>query len=64
MTDEEIANLAADLHCGTKFIRDILVWAGGNEALVREASENCDSAERMKAFIIDRRVAKLESKLS
>lgn len=60
MTDEEVANLAADLHCGPALVRDLLKWAGGNEDLVREASRKCDNANQMKAYIIDKRVGRIE----
>ena len=60
---EDITNLACDIHCGVTFAKDLLTWAGGDANLVREASAECHSAESMKAYIIDKRVARIEDKM-
>ena len=60
MTDEELYALATELHCGIPLARDLMTWAGRNADLVREASSKCNSAESMKAYIIDKRVARIE----
>lgn len=54
----QVNNLAADIHCGTSLARDLLIMAGRDASIVRDASAACDTAESMKAFIIDRRFRK------
>lgn len=60
-TRKQVVNdLAADIHCGTSLASDLLTLAGNNAQLVRDASEHCNSAESMKAYIIDRRFKNIE----
>lgn len=61
--NERIAlDLAADIQCGVALARDLLRLAGGNAQIVRDASAECQGVESMKAYIIDRRVARIEDK--
>jgi hypothetical protein len=60
MDDERIAELAADLGCGSPLVTDLLRLAGGDVSLVREASRNCSRIESVKAYIIDKRIARVE----
>lgn len=55
---EKVNNLAADIHCGPSLARDLLILAGDDASIVRDASLACDKVESMKAFIIDRRFKK------
>lgn len=55
-----VDQLATDIHCGQPLAHDLLMLAGGDEQLVREASDACTKVESMKAFIIDRRFRKVE----
>ena len=59
-TKQEVNDLAADIHCGANLARDLLVLAGGNAQLVREASDACHGVDSLKAYIIDRRFKKVE----
>lgn len=59
---EKVNDLAADIHCGPSLARDLLILAGDDASIVRDASLACDKAESMKAFIIDRRFRKNQLK--
>lgn len=52
--------LANDINVGLSFANDMLILAGGDAGIVREASRMADGAENLKAIIIDTRVSKLE----
>lgn len=57
MRDEErIADLAADIQCGTRLAYDLLLLAGGDESLVREASSACQGIASVKAYIVSKRL--------
>lgn len=56
--DERVRRLAADIGCGISLARDLLVLAGWDEGIVRDASRACDKVESMKSHIIDRRFRK------
>ena len=57
---KKVNDLAADIQCGPSLARDLLILAGNNAQLVRDASMMCTSAESMKAYIIDRRFKQIE----
>lgn len=57
-----VLDLARDIRCGPSLARDLLVLAGGDAGLVREASDRCRGVESMKAFIIDQRFQKSEGR--
>ena len=59
----KIRILAEDIGCGGPLARDLLLLAGGDAGLVREASKECNGAESMKAFILDRRISYVENEL-
>lgn len=56
-----IRMLAEDIGCGGLLARDLLVLAGDDAQLVRDASAHCIGAESMKAYIIDHRFRKIEA---
>lgn len=58
--DEVVINLATAIQCGVPLARDLLRLAGGDAQLVCDASAACHGVESMKAYIIDRRIAKIE----
>lgn len=58
ITDKEIADLAADIQCGTRLARELLTLAGGDQHIVRKASESCQGIGAVKAYIIDHRFQK------
>ena len=58
--NQEVRDLAADIHCGSPLAYDLLMLAGGDASLVREASSASPGAESMKAYIIDRRFKRIE----
>lgn len=58
--ERRLRMLAEDLHCGVPLVRDLLVLAGDDASLVREASDRCAGIESVKAYIINRRFDKLE----
>lgn len=58
--ERRIRMLAEDMGCGGQLARDLLVLAGDNEELVREASSKCRGVESVKAYIIDTRFRRLE----
>ena len=60
MDDEKVRLLAEDLHISGALARDLLTLAGGNVSLVHDASEECTGIQSVKAYIIDKRVARLE----
>lgn len=60
--ENDVVLLAADIHCGTNLARDLLILAGGDAELVRRASDSCRGVESMKAYIIDHRISRLESR--
>ena len=62
MEDSRVLDLAADIRCGPGLARDLLTLAGDDIDLVREASVRCRGVESMKAYIIDRRFQKTESR--
>lgn len=62
MEDDKVLDLARDIRCGPSLARDLLALAGGDDHLVREASDRCRGVESMKAYIIDHRISKLENK--
>lgn len=53
--------LAEDIGCGILLAKDLLMLAGDDELLVREASTKCRGAESMKVYIIDHRFRKIEA---
>lgn len=58
----DIRQLAEEMRCGVAFAHDLVILAGGDLDLVREASRTCDGANQMKAYIIDRRFRKIEER--
>lgn len=58
--DERVIDLAADIRCGVPLARDLLTLAGGDADIVRDASDLCHGVDSMKAYIIDRRIARVE----
>ena len=58
----DIRQLAEEMGCGVTFAHDLVILAGGDLDLVREASRTCDGANQMKAYIIDRRFRKIEER--
>lgn len=60
VTENVVRDLAADIRCGTALARDLLTLAGGDVQLVRDASERCQGVESVKAYIIDRRIGRVE----
>lgn len=60
MDKEDVRDLAEDIGCGFALARDLLRLAGGDAQIVRDASIRCSRVESMKAYIIDRRIAKIE----
>lgn len=56
----KVNDLAADIHCGVSLAEDLLILAGGDASIVRDASLMCRKAESMKAYIIDHRFRKIE----
>lgn len=52
--------LANDIGCGIRLAEDLLMLAGGDENLVREASCRNSGISSVKAYIIDRRFSKVE----
>lgn len=58
--DRKVRDLAADIHCGTPLASDLLMLAGGDANLVREASNVCRGVDSLKAYIIDKRISKVE----
>lgn len=60
VTADEFRQLLDELGCGHAFLHDLLILAGGDVELVREASRVCDGANSMKAHIIDHRFRKVE----
>ena len=58
--EDRAVGLAADIQCGVALARDLLMLAGGDAQLVRQASASCRGVESMKAYIIDHRFDKLE----
>jgi len=61
-TADEFRKLLDELGCGIVFAHDLVILAGGDLDLVREASRTCDGANQMKAYIIDRRFRKIEER--
>jgi hypothetical protein len=59
-SQRRIIELAQSIGCGGLLARDLLVLAGDDADLVREASDKCVGAESMKAYIIDSRFRSLE----
>ena len=57
---EKVVQVSRDIGCSISLARDLLVLAGGNEELVREASMATDRVESAKAYIIDARFRKSE----
>ena len=58
---DKIIDLAIDCRCGVKLARDLLRLAGDDFDLVREASQACpNGVESVKAYIIDRRISRIE----
>lgn len=55
-----VRDLAEDIGCGFALARDLLRLAGDDAQIVRDASQCCSKVESMKAYIIDRRIAKIE----
>lgn len=62
MEDDKVLDLARDIRCGPSLARDLLALAGDDARLVREASDCCRGVESMKAYIIDHRISRLESR--
>lgn len=60
ITEHAVRDLAADIQCGTALARDLLTLAGGDMQLVRDASSHCQGIESVKAYIIDRRIKRVE----
>ena len=58
--EDRAVSLADDIQCGVALARDLLMLAGGDAQLVRQASASCRGVESMKAYIIDHRFDKLE----
>ena len=56
----QIRMLADAIGCGDGLARDLLVLAGGDTSIVLEASVHCIGINSVKAYIIDRRIARLE----
>lgn len=52
--------LSAELGMSPSLAKDILILAGGDEDIVREASSKSDRLESMKCRIIDMRMSKIE----
>ena len=52
--------LADAIGCGDGLARDLLVLAGGDTSIVLEASVHCIGINSVKAYIIDRRIARVE----
>lgn len=57
---EKVRQVSRDIGCSISLARDLLVLAGGDEKLVREASMATDRVESAKAYIIDARFRKSE----
>lgn len=62
LEDDKVLDLARDIRCGPSLARDLLALAGDDARLVREASDRCRGVESMKAYIIDHRISRLESR--
>lgn len=62
VTVDEFRQLLDELKCGHEFLHDLLILAGGDVELVREASRMCKGANSMKAHIINRRFRKIEER--
>ena len=57
---ERVAEVSADIHCGYFLTRDLLVLAGGDELLVYDACNARRGIESVKAYIIDKRISKID----
>lgn len=55
-----LRELAEDIHCGLPLTLDLYRLAGGDANLVREASDRCHGVESLKAYIIDKRISRIE----
>lgn len=62
LDENKVLDLARDIRCGPSLARDLLALAGDDARLVREASDCCRGVESMKAYIIDHRISRLESR--
>lgn len=60
ISDARIRMLANDIGCGIRLAEDLLMLSGGDEALVREASCRNGGIGSVKAYIIDKRMSKIE----
>ncbi len=56
-----IRQLSNAIGCGDGLARDLLLLAGGDYGLVREASVHCVGVESVKAYIINARFDAIES---
>ena len=64
--DEEqvrIRQLSKAIGCGDSLARDLLLLAGNDYDLVREASVHCQGIESVKTYIINARFGNVENKL-
>ncbi|MCR4870364.1 MAG: hypothetical protein K5859_03580 [Atopobiaceae bacterium] len=58
--EARIRMLANDIGCGIRLAEDLLMLAGDDEALVREASCRNGGIGSVKAYILDKRILKIE----
>ena len=60
MTIHKAEKLSIEIGCGIQLAQDLLILAGQDDELVKEASSACHGVESMKAYIINKRFNMLE----